>query len=263
MGLGNPRIGIIGGTGKMGTWLTDLLEKRGFTVLCSGRSTDLTPSEMVRQSDVVVVSVPITDTERVIKEVGPLIKDEGLLMDLASIKKGPVEAMLKYSKAQVVGLHPLFGPVLRSDKDRRVAVCPGRGESGLNWVMGIFQDEGFNVTLLDPEEHDRVMGLIQAVNHFSTLALGLCISRTGFELRDLFNLSTQTFQERLERIGAIAGQPPELFEALLMENPAAGKYLEEYLESVEQLIRITRAGDRKAFGEMFESIKEVFTSGLL
>jgi prephenate dehydrogenase len=216
---------------------------------------------MVRQCDVVVISVPIAETVRVIREIGPLVSEDGLLMDLASLKKGPVEAMLKYSRAQVVGIHPLFGPEIKSNSGLRVAICPGRGERGLKWITDIFFVEGFKVTVLEPEEHDRMMGLIQGVNHFSTLALALCINRSGFELEDLVNGSTQTFHQRLERIRSTMGQPAELFGSLLMDNPAAREFIEHYLESVEQLIRIIRTKDQKAFGELFESLKRVFGAG--
>ena len=261
MGLTLPRVGIVGGTGRMGSWLTRLLEGRGLTVLCAGRKTDLSPVEMAQKCEVVVISVPIAETERVIREIGPLVPEDGLLMDLASLKKGPVEAMLKYSGAQVVGIHPLFGPELKPNSALRVAICPGRGEMGLKWITDIFLDERFEVTLFEPEEHDRMMGLIQGVNHFSTLALALCISRSGFELEDLVKGSTQTFHQRLGRIRSTMGQPAELFGSLLMDNPAAGEFIEHYLQSVEQLIRITRAKDQKAFGELFESLKTVFGTG--
>ncbi|MBW1806217.1 MAG: prephenate dehydrogenase/arogenate dehydrogenase family protein, partial [Deltaproteobacteria bacterium] len=231
MGLESPKVGIIGGSGKMGAWLSGLLRGRGLTVLSAGRSTELTPGEMARQCDVVVISVPIADTERIIKEIGPLIPEDGVLMDLASVKKGPVESMLRHSRAQVVGIHPLFGPNSISSRELRVAICPGRGESGLDWITTVFRDAGFRVTLLEPEEHDRIMGLIQGVNHFSTLALGLCIRGSGIDVDDLVNLSTQTFLERMNRIETIIEQPAELFRSLLMENPAAGEFIEQYLES--------------------------------
>lgn len=258
MGLTRPRVGIIGGTGRMGSWLARLLERQGLTVLIAGRKTDLTPADVGRQCDVVVISVPIADTVRIIREIGPLVSEKGLLMDLASVKKGPVEAMLKYSRAEVVGVHPLFGPEARSQSGLRIALCPGRGESGLTWIKGIFLDEGFMVTVIEPDKHDRMMGLIQGVNHFSNLTLALCISHSGFELEELENVSTQTFIQRLDRIRSIMEQPAGLFGSLLMDNPAAGEFIDQYLESVERLIRITRDGDKKAFGAFFESLKKVF-----
>jgi len=65
----------------------------------------------------------------------------------------------------------------------------------------------------------------------------------------------------MNRIETIIEQPAELFRSLLMENSAAGEFIEQYLESTEQLIRITRDGDRNAFEELFESLKELFKNG--
>ena len=107
MGLDFSRIGIIGGNGKTGSWLARMLENRGIEVLIASRSTPLQPVDMARECKVVVISVPIVNTVQVIKEIGPQVPREGLLMDLTSVKKGPIEAMMKYSEAQVVGIHPL------------------------------------------------------------------------------------------------------------------------------------------------------------
>ena len=46
-----------------------------------------------------------------------------------------------------------------------------------------------------------------------------------------------------------------------MDNPEAGEFIELFLQSAEQLIRITRAKDQKAFRELFESLKRVFDVG--
>jgi prephenate dehydrogenase len=256
--LKRPKIGIVGGTGRMGSWFADLLERAGLQVSRVGRRTDLTAEKMARQCDVVVVSVPVTDTVNVIREIGPLVAEEGLLMDLTSVKKEPLEAMLRYSQSQVVGIHPLFGPDVESNSGLKVVVVPGRGVSGQHWITNVFLQEGFGVAVLEAEEHDRMMGLIQGVNHFSTLALALCISRSGIELPELREVTTQTFLQRVARVRSILEQSPGLFASLLMDNPAAGEFMEQYLESVESLIRITRDGDREAFGELFVSLKKVF-----
>lgn len=262
MRLTRPTVGIVGGIGRMGSWLAGLLESQGLKVLRASRSTDLTPQEMAGQSHVVVISVPIADTIKVIQEVGPFVPEHGLFMDLTSLKKAPLEAMLSYSSAEVVGAHPLFGPGDKPTRRHTVAICPGRGETGMKWLAGVLKKAGIKVLVMDPEEHDRKMGLIQGVNHFSTLALALCISQSGFAFEDIANCSTHTFRRRLDRIRSIMRQTPELFESLLMDNPRASECIERYRESVEGLIRITRDGDRKAFGELFESLRKVFNNNL-
>ena len=256
--LRRPKIGIVGGTGRMGSWFADLLEGAGTQVCRVGRRAGRTAAEIVRECDVVAISVPVADTVKVIQEIGPLVQEDGLLMDLTSVKKGPLDAMLRYSRAQVVGVHPLFGPDAEADSRRTVVVVPGRGEGGLIWATQVFLNAGFEVVVLDAEEHDRMMGVVQAVNHFSTLALALCISRSNIEFEGLMGAATPTFRERVDRIRAILDQPSGLFGSLLMDNLAAGEFIEHYLEAVEILIRITRSGDREGFGELFAALKKRF-----
>ncbi len=256
--LRRPKVGIIGGTGRMGSWFADLLEGAGSQVYRVGRRTDLTAAEMTRKCDVVVISVPVADTVKVIQEIGPLVPEDGVLMDLTSVKKAPLEAMLEYSHSQVVGVHPLFGPDAKPNSGQRVVVVPERGKDCLRWTSRIFVSTGFEVIVLDPEEHDRIMGLIRGVNHFSTLAFALCVRHSGIALEDLMRGATYTFRQRLDRIRSILTQPSGLFGSFLMDNPAAGEFIEQYLESVERLIRITREGDKKAFADLFVSLNNVF-----
>ncbi len=251
------KVGIIGGKGRMGAWFAGLLEEHGLEVVCAGQSTRLSSRDMVRQCRTIVVSVPIAATFQVIRDIGPLVPRDGLLMDLTSIKKAPVEAMLRYSRSQVVGLHPLFGPASEST-DMGIVVCPGRGQEGRAWITGIFRKSGIRVVSLEPEAHDRMMGLIQGVNHFSTLALALCIKDSGYGMNELFQCSTGTFRKRLDRISAMLDQPPGLFGSLLMDNPFTGDFIETYLASCSRLKRICSHGDQRAFEELLESLNGFF-----
>ncbi|MCP4683330.1 MAG: prephenate dehydrogenase/arogenate dehydrogenase family protein, partial [Desulfobacterales bacterium] len=251
--------GIIGGTGKMGSWFADLMERHGSEVFRLGRKTTPTPAEMAPQCDVVVISVPVDKTVDVIEEIGPLITEDALLMDLTSIKKKPLEAMLKYSRAQVVGAHPLFGHDIASDSELRVAICAGRGETGLNWLIQTLQDDGLNITVLSAEEHDNMMGLIQGVNHFSTLTLALFISRSGLKFEDILNSSTQTFRHRLNRIKSILEQPSGLFGSLMIDNPYAEEFMDQYARAGSDLIRIIREKDKEGFEEVFQKLKAFFS----
>ena len=254
----SPKVGIIGGTGRMGSWFGDLLEGIGSRVFRIGRMTDMTPAQAARKCEVVVISVPMAHTVAMIEEIGPLVSENGLLMDLTSVKKGPMEAMVRCSRAEVVGAHPLFGPSAADGSVRRVALCPGRGERGLSWLKGVLEDAGLIVTVIAPEEHDRMMGIIQGVNHLSTLAMALCISRSGFSFEDLLSCSTQTFMQRLDRIRSILEQPAELFGSILMHNPPARGFIDQYVTAAEELARVATKTDGEAFGDIFEMLREFF-----
>jgi len=169
--------------------------------------------------------------------------------------------MLRHSAAQVVGLHPLLGPEAGFNAGGRVVVCRGRGASGLRWITDILERSGLKAVNLDAGEHDRMMGLIQGAHHFSTLALALAVSRSGFDLSNLSRCATETFRERMERIRFITEQPEELFGSLLMDNPAAAEFSEEYLEGARGLLRIIRTKDKQGFSNLFTALREMFRSG--
>ncbi|MEK7085406.1 MAG: prephenate dehydrogenase/arogenate dehydrogenase family protein, partial [Patescibacteria group bacterium] len=77
-------------------------------VIIADIGTKLNNKQLAEKSDIVIVSVPIDQTYKVIKEVLPYIRKDSALMDFTSIKEKPVKAMLK-GNCEVLGMHPMFG----------------------------------------------------------------------------------------------------------------------------------------------------------
>src|SRR5271157_2175238 len=168
------KAGIIGGTGRMGRLFAKVFEKAGYEVLVSGRKTAVTAADIAKQCDIVIVSVPIRETVRVIGEIAPLMRPGRLLCDFTSLKVKPVDAMLK-SKADVIGLHPMFGPTVKSIKNQTIIVCPARAkEARVALLVDIFEAQGAVCTIATPEEHDRTVAVVQGLTHFVTL----CVAET-------------------------------------------------------------------------------------
>jgi prephenate dehydrogenase len=164
-------VGIIGGTNGMGRWLADLLTAQGFTVHVTGRKTQMKALDAARICDVVVISVPIAATASVIAEVGPHVRKGQVLMDLTSLKKEPVALMLQYSEAEVVGCHPLFRPLCDGTVGTQYCFMPGPGDAWYAWIKTIFCETGYTVLERTPDEHDRMMAIVQVLNHFNTIVL--------------------------------------------------------------------------------------------
>lgn len=257
MSLNDAQVAVVGGTGRMGSWMAGLLERRGHRVLRTGRRTRLRAEDAAGSSQVVIVSVPVQRTAEIIRRVGPLVGEDGLLMDLTSVKKEPVHAMLANSRAQVVGLHPLFGPDAGPSKSPlTVAVCPGRGKEGLRWITRVLRTQGYDVGVIEPGEHDRIMGVVQGANHFATLALALCIGRSGIPVERLERWSTPSFRLALDRIRSLLGQPEALLEALMTETGAARGGVAGFRIAVEALAEATLAEERGRFRNLFHEMEE-------
>lgn len=122
---------IVGGDGKMGQLFRRMLTLSGYTVriLDSGDWADA--PELLADAGMVIVSVPIHLTEQVIKQLPPLPED-CILADLASVKAGPLQAMLAVHNGPVLGLHPMFGPDVGSFAKQVVAFVTDVSRSGIS-----------------------------------------------------------------------------------------------------------------------------------
>jgi len=239
----NPfEIGIIGGTGGIGRWFAAFLASEGHPVRVVGRKTDLTLRDLAERCRVVIVAVPIGVTREVIDRVGPLLDPGALLMDLTSFKAAPVRAMLDASTAEVIGCHPLFGPDVPSLRGQNVAICPARGERWLPWLRNTLEKGGARIVETTPERHDRMMALVQALNHLDTIVLGLTLREAGVSPAELEPFTTPIFRTKAAIVERVFGAGPSLYAELIAGNP----HTEELLAIYEtQLTRIKALLARK------------------
>jgi prephenate dehydrogenase len=245
------KAGIIGGTGKMGRLFTPVFERAGYEVVVSGRSTLLTNTELAEQCDLVIVSVPIHDTIRVINEILPVLSKDQVLCDFTSLKTEPVAAMLR-SKARVIGLHPLFGPTVQSLHHQTIIVCPARAEENvLQSLLSIFRDEGAQCTLATPEQHDRMMAVVQGLTHFVTLCMADSVRRLGIDIETTRAFTSPVYQIELSLVGRLLSQDPSLYADILQKNPFVPEVLSICTSSAENLRRIVDTRDPALFKEFF------------
>ncbi|MFA7695056.1 MAG: prephenate dehydrogenase/arogenate dehydrogenase family protein [Methanoregula sp.] len=245
------KAGIIGGTGKMGKLFAPVFERAGYETLISGRSTSVTNTDIAETCDIVIVSVPIRDTVRVIGEIAPLLRDDQLLCDFTSLKVAPVAAMLE-SKAQVIGLHPMFGPTVSSITGQTLVVCPARTtDAALDYLAGIFTREGAVCTIATPEEHDKMMAVVQGLTHFVTICMADSIRRLGIDIQKTEEFMSPVYQIELALVGRLLSQDPALYADILELNPYVPETIAACRSAAGELSDIVTSGDPEAFADFF------------
>jgi len=244
-------IGIIGGTGRMGRLFAKVFEKAGYAVLVSGRKTTLTAADLAKQCDIVIVSVPIRETVKVIGSVAPLMQPGQLLCDFTSLKVKPVEAMLK-SKADVIGLHPMFGPAVKSIRNQTIIVCPARAdEARVAGLVAVFEAQGAVCTIATPEEHDRIVAVVQGLTHFVTLCVADTVRRLGVDLHKTEQFESPVYQIELSLVGRLLSQDPTLYADILQQNPYVPEVIAACRSSAAELAAIVDSKDTEKFREFF------------
>lgn len=236
----------------MGRLFVPVFERAGYDVIVSGRSTDLTARDLAGKADLVIVSVPIRDTVRVISEIAPVLSKDKLLCDFTSLKVKPVEAMLA-SKAHVIGLHPMFGPTVKTLKHQTIIVCPARAdETHLHNLLSIFRAEGAECTLTTPEQHDRMVAVVQGLTHFVTLCMADSIRRLGIDIEKTQAFTSPVYQIELSLVGRLLSQDPALYADILQMNPYVPEVIEACRSSSANLAEIVKQQDPALFRAFFE-----------
>ncbi len=189
--------------------------------------------EQVASSDIVILSVPISEMETVCRELLPFIRDGQVFVDTCSVKTKPLVMMEKLfpQGVQILGTHPLFGP--DSGKDGiagfKIVVCPVRIEEQVyQEVIGFLQELDLVVVESTPEEHDRQIAQTQAIFHLIAQAMkelewGVkAISTPG---PDAFYRLVKTVQQ----------DTSQLFQDMAKENPYAAEYRKKFIKTLEEL----------------------------
>jgi prephenate dehydrogenase len=254
--------GIIGGTGQMGRFFAGAFEAAGWEVIVSGTKTPLTNPDVAEMADLVMVSVPIRATVGVIREVAPLLSEEQIFCDLTSLKAEPVRAMLE-SRAEVIGLHPMFGPGAVSLRGQTIVATPARCKpETLEGLLSIFRDQGAAITLSTPEAHDRMMAVIQGLTHFGTLAKAEAIRRTGADVGETLTFTSPVYRIEMGFVGRLLAQDAGLYGDILQMNPAVPEVLAVFEEAVRTLRAIVESGDDEQFRAFFAANADHYASFL-
>ena len=241
------RITVIGGLGEMGRLFCRFFDGHGYDVAVADLKNGHSIQAPVEESDVVLFAVPLHRTEAIIREIVPRIRPGQLLMDLTSLKTGPVREMLR-SPASVLGLHPMFGGRISTFSGQTLAACPVRIDPG-DWaaLRGLFTKRGIRVKETTPEEHDRMMSLIQVLFHLTTMLKGRVLRELGVDIAETMDYTSPSYRLEINLLGRMFAQSAELYSAIAQMNPYTGEIVDQLKRGLEDYGQWHTAGDLQAF----------------
>jgi chorismate mutase / prephenate dehydrogenase len=252
------KILILGGQGGMGRQYATLFDASGHEVRLLDKNDWNRASELFKDIDLVIVSVPINITIRVIEQAIPYLPEGAILADFTSNKSEPLNGMLNLYKGTVVGLHPMHGPDMTNLSKQLMIICHGRGEENYTWLINQFQLWGMRVLSVDPQQHDKIMNLVQGLRHFVALLHGSFMKTSELKPEQILHFSSPIYRAELMMTGRIFAQDAELYADIVFANDERRNILLDFLQHHERLADMVRSGDKKAFIEEFESITAFF-----
>ncbi len=248
---------IVGGRGQMGRLFKKMLTLSGYQVKILDKEDWEQADSMLSDAGMVIISVPIHLTEQVIAGLPPLPED-CILVDLASVKNSPLQAMLAAHSGPVLGLHPMFGPDSGSLAKQLVVWCDGRQPEAYQWLLEQIQVWGARLHRISAVEHDQNMAFIQALRHFATFAYGLHLAEENVQLEQLLALSSPIYRLELAMVGRLFAQDPQLYADIIMSSENNLALIKRYYQRFGEAIKLLEQGDKQAFITSFRKVEHWF-----
>jgi prephenate dehydrogenase len=263
------KVAVIGGSGEFGRIFARLFKEEGHVVIITGRDTrkgERVARELgvaftsdnvkaAKESDVVLISVYIENTLDVIKEVAPHVRPGCLLMDVTSVKREPCAAMEKFAgkDVEIMGTHPMFGPRVTSMEGLTFILTPVRVKKWEKFIMDLLEKRGARVFVTTPEEHDRMMSIVQGLTHFAYISAASTLRELGVDVEKTRNFASPVYELMLDLIARIVGQSPQLYASIQMHNPLVGEVHEKFIEEARKLSDVVKNKDMDTFTEIMSA----------
>ena len=245
-------MGIIGGLGEMGKLFAKFFRERHYSVEVADLGTARKNREVLQAADIVVFSVPLHETVAIIDELVPFVEPRHLLMDVSSLKVAPVHAMLR-SPAAVVGLHPMFGGRIHSLSGQTLVACPVRiGAVEWQQIREMFLNAGMRVKECSPEEHDRMMSIIQVLFHVTTMLMGRVLRDLEVDINETLEYTSPSYRLEMSLVGRMFAQSGVLYSAITEMNPNTGSILALLRQGLDCYEKWYRDGDFSSFVSDFQ-----------
>lgn len=251
------KVVVIGGDGQLGRIFVDLFTRSHYQVQTLEQADWPNSADILTDTSLVIVAVPIRLTNMVIRKLNALPED-CILADITSIKEAPLYEMMKVHNGPVVGLHPMFGPDVTGLVKQTIIACEGRFPQQYHWLLEQFQVWGAKIYPVEAHAHDQAMSMVQVMRHFSTIAYGYHLMTEGADIAQLVEMSSPIYRLELIMVGRLFAQDPVLYTDIIFANQDNIAMMKRFAYRFLELLEDVQLDDKEAFKGMFSQVSDWF-----
>ncbi|HEY4799552.1 MAG TPA: prephenate dehydrogenase [Bacteroidia bacterium] len=211
------------------------------------------------QSEVVIISIPVTETARLLPWILDHIGENTVVMDVGSTKNEICKVIKKHPKRiQFVGTHPIAGtensgPSAATKNLFDNKICILSVDDSALWVVERVSElyEALNMKLLfmKAEEHDKHVAYVSHLSHISSFALATTVLEMEKNSSTIFDLAGSGFASTVR----LAKSSPDMWAPIFEHNSKnISKALGTYIKHLERFRKYIDSGNTKATREIME-----------
>ncbi|MBL7064131.1 MAG: prephenate dehydrogenase [Anaerolineae bacterium] len=217
----------------------------------------------VREADVVVLATPVRVILRQLAEIGPLLPEGCLLMDLGSTKAQIVAEMARLpDHVQPLGGHPMCGKEVSGIEAADPAIyrgctfiltpLPRTSEDALALGRALAEAAGASPLVLEPERQDFLVATVSHLPYLLACALVATADATTSADPAAWEIVAGGFRDT----SRVAGSDVTMMVDILLTNrKEVLKALDTYQTQLRHLTRLVEAGDEKEMRAVLSTMR--------
>ncbi|MCA1978611.1 MAG: prephenate dehydrogenase/arogenate dehydrogenase family protein [Thiobacillus sp.] len=212
------------------------------------------------QADVILLALPVGETEAVLRQLAPQLKPGAIVTDAGSTKANVVaaaRAALGTRFADFVPGHPIAGSeqsgpsAARADlyRGKRVVLTPQADTraDAVATVRALWEAAGAQVETLGAEQHDRIFAAVSHLPHLAAFALVDELAQRA-DSETFFRFAASGFRD----FTRIAGSSPEMWRDIALANQSAVlAEIDAYVNALQAIRAAVAANDAASLQATF------------
>jgi len=221
----------------------------------------------VKDSDLVILAVPVGACADVAKIIGPALKDGAIVTDVGSVKQAVIKAVSPHlsKKVHFVPGHPIAGTEHSGPaagfadlfKGRWTILTPDKQckPAAIKKVADLWKRCGSKVEIMDAKRHDHVLAITSHLPHLIAFTIvGTAADLESDTKSDVIKYSAGGFRD----FTRIAGSDPTMWRDIFLHNREAVLDIAQRLtEDLTALQRAIRRGESNTLFDRFTHARGV------
>ncbi len=223
--------------------------------------------EAVRDSDLVVLAVPMMAMESIVRDIAAHMKAGSILTDVGSVKECVITSLAPIipDHVHLIPGHPVAGTENSGPNAGFASLFDGRwciltppigaDEQATNLLDQFWSHIGANVEIMDAAHHDRVLAITSHVPHLIAYNIvGTASDMEEITRSEVIKYSAGGFRD----FTRIAASDPTMWRDVFLTNKdAVLEMLGRFSEDLTALQRAIRWGDGDALEALFTRTRDV------
>ena len=216
--------------------------------------------DAVKNSDFVIIAVPVDVALKVLPEVLDLI-DNQVVIDVGSTKEQIVKTSSRHPKRKrFVATHPIWGTeysgpqaaIKDGFKGKVTVICnrEGSDKDALSLVEKMYDSLGMNRFYMDAVSHDLHAAYVSHISHITSFALALSVLEKEKEEDTIFELAGGGFESTVR----LAKSSPDTWIPIFKQNRS--NVLDVLNEQIFQLKQMKKLLEMEEFDTLYKLIQQ-------